>query len=79
MRGWGGFGENEEALGCIVRGLKGVENLVGILVVNEAKWGAEGMWEWYESVEGIKAMEQEIPVYIPDGWDLRKASTNGLC
>jgi len=29
------------------------------------------MWKWYESViEEVGTVDQEITVYIPDGWDL---------
>ena len=29
------------------------------------------MWKWYESViEEVGTVDQEIPVYILDGWDL---------
>jgi hypothetical protein len=45
--------------------------LIGIQVVNEAKWAVEGVWEWYESViEEIGA--------ISDRWDLGKAFTSGF-
>ncbi len=45
--------------------------LIGIQVVNEAKWGAEGMWKWRESViEEIRAVDIEISVFVSDGWDL---------
>jgi aryl-phospho-beta-D-glucosidase BglC (GH1 family) len=57
-----------KALGWIAKELKGVENLIGIQVVNEAKLGADGMWTWCESVfEGIRAVNLEIPIYI-SGW-----------
>jgi aryl-phospho-beta-D-glucosidase BglC (GH1 family) len=57
-----------KALGWIAKELKGVENLIGIQVVNEAKLGADGMWKWCESVfEGIRAVNLEIPIYI-SGW-----------
>jgi hypothetical protein len=57
-----------------VRRLKNLEDLVGIRVSNEAKWRAEGMWEWYEGViEEIGAVGEGIAVYILDGWDLKKA------
>ena len=50
-----------------------MENLVGIRGVNEAKWLAEGMWEWYEGViEEIGAVGEGAAVYISDGWDLKR-------
>lgn len=65
------------ALGWIARALKGVENLVGIQVLNEVSLGAECLWEWYENVvKEIGAVDQEIPVHVSGGWDLGKAFTN---
>jgi hypothetical protein len=74
---WGNKGNLErsrKALVCVARELRGCENLIGIQVVNEAKWGARGLWEWYERViEEIGDVDEEIPLYISDGWELGKA------
>jgi len=53
---------------------QGIDGVVGIQVCNEAIWDARGMYEWYEDVIGaIGAVDQSIPVYISDGWDLNRA------
>jgi aryl-phospho-beta-D-glucosidase BglC (GH1 family) len=74
---WGSKGNLErttKALGWIARELRGSENLVGVQVVNEACFGVRGMWKWYEGViEEIGTVDEKIPVYISDGWDLKRA------
>ena len=65
---------SKKALGWIARELRACENLIGIQVVNEAAWGAEGMWDWYEEVlEEIRSVDESIPVYVSDAWKLEKA------
>lgn len=45
--------------------------IVGIQIVNEAKYQAKGMFEWYDSViSEIGKVENSIPVYVSDAWDL---------
>lgn len=50
---------------------RGMDGVVGIQVVNEACWGAKGMYDWYEDViERIGEVDPTVPVYISDAWDL---------
>jgi len=52
----------------------GMDGVIGIQACNEAVWDAKGMYEWYEDVIGaIGEVDQNIPVYISDGWDLNRA------
>jgi aryl-phospho-beta-D-glucosidase BglC (GH1 family) len=45
--------------------------LVGIQIVNEAKYQAKGMFEWYDYVlEEVGKVESSIPIYVSDAWDL---------
>lgn len=56
------------------------EGVIGIQVVNEAAYDAKGMYDYYDAaIEVIGAVDQSIPVYISDGWDLNRALgwTNG--
>ncbi len=47
---------------------------LGIQICNEACWGAEGMWEWYEDVmRAVGEVDVGLPLYVSDGWDLRRA------
>jgi len=52
----------------------GLDGVVGIQVCNEAVWDAKGMYDWYDNViDAIGEVDQSIPVYISDGWDLNRA------
>jgi hypothetical protein len=54
-----------------VRSLPGV---IGIQVVNEAVYDAHHMYEFYDQAIGvIGGVDNSIPVYISDGWDLNRA------
>ena len=76
---WGNrrnFEAARKALGFIVRDLKEMEGVLGIQIVNEAVWDAKGMYDWYEDViREIGGVDESIPVYISDGWDLGRALT----
>jgi aryl-phospho-beta-D-glucosidase BglC (GH1 family) len=80
---WGSREYRELALRCIrfmVMEFREMEGVIGLQVVNEAVWGAEGLYEWYEEVLGVvEEIDDTIPVYISDGWDLGRALrwTNG--
>jgi hypothetical protein len=66
----------KEALGWIAREVRhgGLDGVVGIQVVNESVWDAKGMYSWYENVIGeIGGVDESIPVYISDAWDLERA------
>ncbi len=48
-----------------------VRGCLGIQMCNEACWGAEGMWEWYEDVmRAVGEVDVGLPLYVSDGWDL---------
>ncbi|KKY28201.1 putative glucanbeta-glucosidase [Diplodia seriata] len=50
------------------------EGVVGLQLVNEAEWAAEGLWEWYDDVvRAVAAVDPGLPVYVSDAWDLGKA------
>lgn len=50
---------------------RGPEGVVGIQVCNEAVWIAKGLYEWYDSViSAISSIDNTLPVYTSDGWDL---------
>lgn len=53
-----------------------MNGVIGLQLCNEAKFAASGMYEWYDSVIGaINAVNNTLPVYISDGWDLSPAIT----
>lgn len=57
----------------IARESLSMDGVIGIQVVNEACWGAEKMYSWYdEAIDAIARVDQGIPVYISDAWDLKK-------
>lgn len=50
-----------------------VRGCLGIQICNEACWGAQGMWEWYEDVvRDVGHVDVGLPLYVSDGWDLRR-------
>ncbi|TVY51703.1 putative glycosyl hydrolase, partial [Lachnellula suecica] len=58
----------------------GMGGVVGIQVVNESVYDAPHMYDFYEQAIGVIGnVDQSIPVYISDAWDLGKALswTNG--
>lgn len=51
-----------------------VHGCIGIQLCNEAAWAAEGMYRWYSAVNhSIAMIDDSIPLYISDGWDLNTA------
>lgn len=57
----------------VAREARGMDGVVGVQVVNEACWGAKGLYEWYENVlRGIAEVDDQVPVYISDAWDLER-------
>lgn len=51
-----------------------MDGVIGIQVVNEAVWDAKGMYDFYETaIDVIGAVDDQMPVYISDGWDLGRA------
>ncbi|PNS16146.1 hypothetical protein CAC42_4547 [Sphaceloma murrayae] len=62
-------------VGFVVEELKGFENLVGVQIINEAEWAAKGMWEYYDRArEVVGKIDEGLPVYVSDAWDLGRAS-----
>lgn len=59
----------------IAEDTKFVAELAGLQIVNEAEWGSEGMYEWYdECIAAISAINPEMPIVVSDGWDLGRAT-----
>ena len=57
-----------------VKGGGEMDGVIGIQLVNEAAWEAKGMYAWYDDViESIGRVDEGIPVYISDAWNLNKA------
>ena len=53
---------------------KNIFNCAGLQLCNEACWGAKGMYEFYDNVlQEISAIDDSIPVYISDAWNLGPA------
>ena len=51
-----------------------VKGCVGIQLCNEACWGAQGMYKWYEScIKEIEKVDTSIPLYVSEAWDLKPA------
>ncbi|TLD39379.1 glycoside hydrolase family protein [Venturia nashicola] len=51
-----------------------VVDAIGLEIINEAEWGAPGMYEWYDKmIAAISAIDCSIPLYISDAWDLTRA------
>lgn len=69
----------ERVLKCVVFMAREVregrlDGVVGIQLCNEAIWGAEGMYHWYEEVvREVGSIDNSIPLYISDAWDLERA------
>ncbi|ORY12515.1 glycoside hydrolase superfamily [Clohesyomyces aquaticus] len=52
----------------------GLEGVIGIQVVNEADWGSERMYDWYDDcINAVSNIDPTIPIIISDGWDLCRA------
>jgi aryl-phospho-beta-D-glucosidase BglC (GH1 family) len=52
----------------------GMDGVIGIQVVNEAVYDAKHMYDLYsQAIDVIGSVDQSIPVYISDAWDLTKA------
>lgn len=53
-----------------------MDGVIGLQLCNEAESAAPGMYEWYDSVIGaINAVNDTLPIYLSDGWDLGPAIT----
>lgn len=69
-----------EALAWIAREVNtGLDGVIGIQVVNEAAWRTgnekDKMYEWYsEVIRDIGTVDQTIPIYLSDAWDLTSCS-----
>ena len=52
----------------------GMEGIIGIQIVNEAKWDPPGMYKLYDdALTKIAAIDPTLPVYISDAWDFGRA------
>lgn len=76
---WGKGGEGwrrrgRECVEFLVGECRALEGVVGVQIVNEVVFGAEGVWEWYEEVLAMmEKIDCMVPIYISDGWELGKA------
>ncbi|TKA23852.1 hypothetical protein B0A50_06987 [Salinomyces thailandicus] len=73
---WGSRSYRELATRClcfIAQQCSRIEGVAGIQIINEAEWGAKGMFEWYDSaIAEISKIDASMPVYVSDAWDLNK-------
>jgi aryl-phospho-beta-D-glucosidase BglC (GH1 family) len=83
---WGSKKYRDLATKCLcfmareIRHHQDLDGVIGLQIVNEAVWDAKHMYEWYEEVlEKISQIDETLPVYVSDGWDLERALkwTNG--
>lgn len=75
---WGSRKNMDLATRCLVfmaqEVQRGMDGVIGIQLCNEAVWDAKGMYDWYEHViSEISAVDDSIPIYISDAWDLNRA------
>ena len=66
----------KECVLFMAREVKGekVKSCAGIELCNEASWDAEGLYPWYEdAIKAVGAIDETIPLYVSDGWDLSRA------
>ncbi|KAI9817619.1 MAG: Glucan 1,3-beta-glucosidase 3 [Thelocarpon impressellum] len=69
----------------VARETRTMPGVVGLQIVNEAVYGAERMYAWYDGVLAAVSREHPgLPVYISDAWDLGAAlayskARNGTC
>lgn len=55
---------------------KTMDGVAGLQIVNEAEWGAKGMFEWYDEVlKAVGKVDPTLPIYISDAWALDTASS----
>ena len=51
----------------------GLDGITGIQLCNESSWDPPGMYQWYDkTISAISAIDSTIPIYVSDGWDLRR-------
>lgn len=63
------------ALLFIAQQVRNLEGVAGLQIINEAEWDAKGMYDWYDTAIGeISKIDDTMPVYISDAWDLGKAA-----
>ncbi|KAL2067416.1 hypothetical protein VTL71DRAFT_1841 [Oculimacula yallundae] len=70
----------KKALAWIAGQVREMDGVIGLQVVNEATFGAQGMYVFYEDVvTEIARWDESLPVYISDAWDLKTVLdwTNG--
>lgn len=66
---------SKKALGFIAHQVKQncMDGVIGIQVCNEAVFDAKGLYDWYDEViREIGSVDESIPIYISDGWDLNR-------
>nr|POE88352.1 glucan 1,3-beta-glucosidase 3 [Quercus suber] len=74
---WSSKGDRDlatRALLFVAQQVRNMDGVAGLQIINEADWDAKGMYDWYGSViEEITKVDDCLPIYISDGWDLGKA------
>jgi hypothetical protein len=50
------------------------DGVAGLQLVNEALYGADGLYGWYDTcLAALAPIDPSLPIYISDAWDLQKA------
>lgn len=63
-----------DALRFIAIEIRGLDNVVGIQILNEACHNPQGMHEFYgHAIATIAEVDQSIPIYVSDAWHLGDA------
>ncbi|RDW94563.1 glycoside hydrolase-2 [Coleophoma crateriformis] len=76
---WGNRHNLDLATRCMVFAAQEIragnlEGIIGLQVVNEAIWDPKGLYDWYDEViAAVSHIDDSIPIYISDGWDLNRA------
>ena len=51
-----------------------MNNVVGLQLCNEARYNAPGLYDYYDkAIASISSIDNSLPLYISDGWDLSRA------
>ena len=62
------------ALEFVINEAKIMPGVLGVQVVNEAAWGAKGMYTWYDKLlSSFARIDSSMPIYISDAWNFEKA------
>lgn len=74
---WGDVANLDLAWRCVefvAAEAKSMDGVVGVQLVNEAVWEAQGLYDWYDSVvQSVARIDSSLPLYISDAWNLGAA------